>query len=551
MALAALINPPAGRPDVTRLAHHADAANDAVATLQYATAAGRLAASRGAHREAAAQYERALRQADGEDPEVVAELQERYAYERYLIDDFDDAVRWQRAAVDSYRRAGSDVKVGRAQRQLTHFLRCGGWHAEAEIAGREALAVLEKLPVGPDLAMAHATQAFLCMCKGDREGTFDWGGRAIDLAERTGSTWALVHALNTVGTMEMEHGRDGGLEKLSRSLDLALREGFEEEVGRAYLNLVGMASATRSFDGFDSLADAGIEYCNERGLESWRRYLYGSRARVEVDRGNWESAVDWAQSVLADNPSPLTRFDSLIAIGLVRARRGDPDWRSPLDEVAAIAGPTGELQLLAQLAAAQAEAAWLAGTPEEIPELTEAAFRFAQSEGSPWYVGELAAWRARAGTVEPIPESAAEPFRLELARDYVRAAQAWLDMGCAYNAAVVMCCAGEADGLRRALAEFQRLGARPAAAIAARRLRELGARDLPRGPRESTRTNPSQLTPREAEVLELVVQGFSDADIAGRLFLSKRTVHHHVSAVLHKLGVATRAQAAARFSARI
>jgi hypothetical protein len=76
--------------------------------------------------------------------------------------------------------------------------------------------------------MAHATQAFLYMCKGDREGTFDWGGRAIELAERTGSTWALVHALNTVGTMEMEHGRDGGLEKLSRSLDLALREGFEE-----------------------------------------------------------------------------------------------------------------------------------------------------------------------------------------------------------------------------------------------------------------------------------------------------------------------------------
>jgi DNA-binding CsgD family transcriptional regulator/tetratricopeptide (TPR) repeat protein len=550
-ALAALAHPPTGKPDVTRLAHHAEAAADGAATLQYATAAGRLAAARGAHREGAAQYERALRFADDEDPEVVADLQERYAYERYLIDQFDDAVIWQRAAVASYRRAESDGKVGRAQRQLTHFLRCGGWHAEAEIAGREALAVLETLPVGPELAKATATQAFLCMCKGDREGTFQWGARAIELAERTGSTWALVHALNTVGAMEMEHGLDGGLEKLSRSLDLALREGFDEEVGRAYLNIAGLGAATRAFDGLDSWLDAGIEYCTERGLDSWRRYLYGNRARVEMDRGNWDIAVSWAQSVLADNPSRLTRFDPLIVIGLVRARRGDPDWRSPLDEVAAIARPTGELQLLAQVAAAQAEAAWLAGTPEQIANVTEEPFRLAQSEGSPWYAGELACWRARAGIVEPHPKSAGEPYRLELAGDIAGAAQAWLDIGCGFNAAVVLCCAGEADGLRGALAEFQRLGARPAAAIAARRLRELGARDLPRGPRESTRANPSQLTPRELEVLELVAQGFSDADIAARLFLSRRTVHHHVSAVLHKLGVTTRAQATARFSARI
>jgi DNA-binding CsgD family transcriptional regulator/tetratricopeptide (TPR) repeat protein len=546
-ALAALANPPTGKPDVTRLAHHAEAANDAAATLEYATAAGRMAAARGAHREAAAQYDRALRFAEGHDTILVADLQESYAYERYLCDHFDDAVRWQRAAVESYRRADSAAKLGGAQRQLTHFLRCGGWHDEAEIAGREALAVLEKLPLGPELAKAHATQAFICMCKGDKAGTFDWGGRAIELAEQTGSTWALVHALNTVGTMEMEHGRDGGLQKLSRSLELALREGFEEEVGRAYLNLVGMASLTRSFDGFDSLADAGIEYCSERGLDSWRRYLYGSLARVEVDRGNWEIAVDWAQSVLAESPSRLTRFDPLIAIALVRARRGDPDSRSPLDEVAAIAVPTGELQLLAQVAATQAEAAWLAGRPEEIANLTEAAFRLAQSEGSPWYAGELAAWRMRAGIVEAPPEHAAEPYRLELAGDFARAAQAWLDLGCGYNAAVVLCCAGEADGLRWALAEFQRLGARPAAAIAAQRLRELGERDLPRGPRESTRSNPSQLTPRELEVLELVAQGFSDAEIAKRLFLSKRTVHHHVSAILRKLGVNTRAQAAAQF----
>jgi DNA-binding CsgD family transcriptional regulator/tetratricopeptide (TPR) repeat protein len=546
-ALVALTDPPDGRPDVTRLAHHGEAAADPTATLEYATAAGRLAASRGAHREGAAQYERALRFADGQDDLLVADLHEKYAYERFLSDQFDDAVRSQKAAVENYRRAGTDYKVGGALRQLSHFLRCGGWRAESETAARDALAVLETLPVGPDLAMAYATQAFLCMNKGDRKGTFEWGDRAIGLAEPTRSAWALLHALNTVGTMEMTLGLPGGPERLARSLELALSGGFEEEVGRAYLNFTSAAAATRSFDALDSWANPGIEYCTERGLDAWRRYINGSLARSDLDRGHWEAAVDRAQTVLADSPSGLIRFDPHIVIGLVRARRGDPGWRLPLDDAEAIAGRSGELQHLAPVAAAQAEAAWLAGTLDEIADLTEAAIQVAQREGVTWYAGELACWRARAGIVEPPPESVAEPYRLELEGDYAGASRLWTEIGCPYDAALALAGAGDVESLRASLNELQSMGARPAAAIVARRLRELGERDLPRGPRESTRINPSQLTPRELEVLELVAQGSSDADIAKRLFLSKRTVHHHVSAILRKLGVNTRTQAAAQF----
>jgi DNA-binding CsgD family transcriptional regulator/tetratricopeptide (TPR) repeat protein len=546
-ALVALTDPPDRRPDVTRLAHHGEAAADPTATLEYATAAGRLAASRGAHREAAAQYERALRFAGGQDDLWVADLHETYAYERFLSDQFDDAVRSQKAAVENYRRAGMDYKVGGTLRQLSHFLRCGGWRAESETAAHEAVAVLETLPVGPDLAMAYATQAFLCMNKGDRKGTFEWADRAIGLAERTRSPWALLHTLNTVGTMEMNLGLPGGPERLARSLELAVSGGFEEEVGRAYINFASAATATRSFDALDSWANPGIEYCTERGLDAWRRYINGSLARSELDRGHWEAAVDRAQTVLADSPSGLIRFDPHIVIGLVRARRGDPGWRTSLDDAEAIAGRSGELQHLAPVAAAQAEAAWLAGMLGEIADLTEASIQVAQREGLSWYAGELACWRARAGIVEPPPESVAEPYRLELAGDYAGAARLWTEIGCPYDAALALAGAGDVESLRASLDELQRMGARPAAAIVARRLRELGERDLPRGPRESTRSNPSQLTPREFEVLELVAQGISDADIAKRLFLSKRTVHHHVSAILRKLGVNTRAQAAAQF----
>jgi DNA-binding CsgD family transcriptional regulator len=286
-----------------------------------------------------------------------------------------------------------------------------------------------------------------------------------------------------------------------------------------------------------------VKVCQDLGLEGWERYVIVYRARLRLDLGRWDDAAADAVAMVGSPPrAPLLRLLALTVLGLIRARRGDPRQWPPLDEALALLEGQDELQYRAPVAAARAEAAWLDGRGSAVDDITRDVLETAVERGASWVVGELAWLRRLAGIIETVP-GVVEPYSAQLAGDAGAAAARWTELGCTYDAALALVESDDEHDLRRALAEFQRLGARPAAGIVARRLREHGVRGLPRGPREQTQHHPAGLTRREAEVFAHVQQGASNAEIAARLYLSEKTVQHHISAILRKLGVGSRGQA--------
>ncbi len=293
--------------------------------------------------------------------------------------------------------------------------------------------------------------------------------------------------------------------------------------------------------------ERGIEYTRGLGLEAWFKCLLGERAVVELALGRWNDAAATAQGLL-DGPHDQIiepRMHALRVVALVRARRGDPGCWPLLDEAWERALKSDDLEFLAPVAAARAEAAWLEGRPEAIGTETETTYDLACRLNDPTSAGWLACWRARAGLpVEP-PDHVPERFSLQLDGEPGTAAELLKAEGANYDAAIALVPSFDGALLRAAHDQLRELGANPAAAIVARRLRELGERNVPRGPRVATRENPAGLTNRELEVLPLLAKGLRNAEIAQRLVVTSKTVDHHVSSILRKLGVTNRAQAGA------
>jgi DNA-binding CsgD family transcriptional regulator/tetratricopeptide (TPR) repeat protein len=533
-----------GSQDHRRLAYHAAGCGDQAAVARHAPLAADRAARLGAHREAAEQFQLALRHHERPDRTRAALLQQ-LSYECYLTDQLRPARDSVLAALAVYEQEQDLRQVGACQRWLSRLSWLLGQNADSERYAAAAVSTLEPLEPGPELAMAYSNLAQLHMVAGESRAAVRWGTRAIELARRLGDRDTEMHALNNVGTALAGAGQmtEGGT-RLAQSLDLALAGDAHEHAARAFTNLGSAHVLAWSLSEASRHLEAGITYCADRDLDTWRRYMSAWLARSLAGQGQYALAERHLGDALRHRPvSPITQVSALPVVGVLAARRGR-DGTAALDEALAIAVRTGESQRLVPVAAARAEAAWIAGRPGDVAAEIDRAWDAADANLQPWELGELSWWLHLAGERRPARTPLARPFALMLAGEHGAAAADWEGRGCPLWSAYAL---AFSPGLGDAQRCLDLLGPLDVPAVRHAVLRDRRARGLPvpRGPRAARRASPAGLTARETEVLELLADGLTYAEVAERLVLSEKTVGHHVSAVLRKLQEPTRSRAVA------
>jgi len=529
----------------SRLVHHALRAGDIAALLEFAPRAAERSASMGAHHEAIAYYRAALRHADQMLPEVRGRLLDSLAYECFLTSEIEEAIATCCDALAIWRSSSNARRAGDTMRSLSRLHWVRGRGDEANRYAAEAVAALESLGPNDELAMAFSNMAQLAMLASHHARAIEWGERAIELAGRLGNDEILAHALNNVGAARTRETGDTGWLELERSLQLSLRSRFQEHVARAYTNLASFAIGNRDYRVGLPHLEAGLAFCADHELSVAEGYLRALRARLNLERGGWREAIEEAEELLRQpGLSIAARIPALTVVGRVRMRRGLEGSLEPLEEARALAMATGEPQRIVTVAAALAEHSWLHGDLARVAHALRSVCDYARRDADHWRVGELVFWACRAGTQIDVAPAIATPFQLLTRGACAAASQAWAELGCPYEQALALSDSPESELRKRALEIFNALGAQPMAQRLRRQLKSEGVRGLKRGANRSTRTNAAGLTVRELEVLALISQNLSNAAIARRLYLSAKTVDHHASAILMKLGIASRREAA-------
>jgi DNA-binding CsgD family transcriptional regulator len=462
-----------------------------------------------------------------------------------LTNQFKDAIIYAGKSLNLWKAKNDTEKIGNSLRFLSRLWWFDGNRKLSESYARQSIEVLENSSYLRTKAMAYSNMSHLKMLSDQPDECIFWGEKAIDMAKELDDEEILCHALNNAGDVQIRipSSRQKGIELLQESLKIALKNSYHEHVARAYTNIGHNGLLIKDFEFAKEALEAGILYCEEKGLDSWTTYLLSSKARLCLETGKWNEAFQIADNLIKnEDQAPVVKIGALIIVATIKMRRGDEDVLSLLIEAKVKAFQTMELQRIIPALVALLEYEWIMDEQFIEKEALDTAIGMVEQMGNIYENSEFAFWLMKSRKQAVSLVEYYEGYQDYNQKRAPKIAALWEELGCTYQQAIALF-EGNEDDKRNAITLIQGLGAQAVYEKLKSQMRSSGIKSIPRGIRKSTQSNPALLTGRELDVLQLLNEGMQNKEIAARLFISAKTVDHHISALLYKLEAKSRVKA--------
>ncbi len=537
--------------DPTSLVHISRAAGDARRATRFALEVldGGLAPNN--HREAWQLARIALECTTELTSEQVARLHERAAKAGLATNNHAQAVVHAEKSVhahldddaDGSALAAAYLTLAKARRRV------GDWQRSTE-ALRKARDLLDDDPVSSEWVNCNTMLAGALFLEGDLDQAIELTTRSIEVAEANGLVQELVYALGlraiaaNICTVE-------GRADMDRALELGAVHGPPDRHSANLHNLSVQYRLAADIDRAERCIDDNERFANDHGLDDMVFHARVQKAHLLIQRGRTVDAEVLIEECLIDASDPgAIKSSADAALARIWTRRGDERADELVERSWTEALATGEIQKIAVAGITRMEHLWLQGDNDALADSARHLSELAERHRHYRLRAEALRHLQRLGEDVAPFEHCPAPLAAALAGQHRRAAELWDEVGQPYERALELLESTDASIAFEGLRLLDRTGATRTADLIRQRLRRRGFNGVPRGPRKSSEGAIPVLTDRQIDVLRLIADERTNAEIADELFVARRTVDNHVSAILSRLGVESRHEAVDEAAAR-